>query len=1103
MICFPLRIDKIKKLHVDKISYDDIKNVAFIMDNIKKDLPNIIGENYMNILRGIFEPNYNFIDFTNYSTSLNNFITTYSDVMEDENKYRKLNEETQNLITGQVTNIKRDWNTQIDIIKNIINKINEQLLVQKSQPVKQISNIPSETIKKQIKGVGSPSKIKEDVFTQQTLGKEEIKKTDINTINWEINRLKIKIRELKEEKKTNPANKFILDNQILINKKEISKLENEVKYILQSVPSKGLISESASEVKLKPSVSARNIALTHKEFIFKPASSSKVSDPTSTAQNIASKYKNPMEIPIEKLEQSTQIPSGASPNINITIPKPKTKINPRVIMEQPKTSTLSDINITIPNPTKKITPHVIIEQSKTSTLSDINITVHKPTKKIAPHVIIEQPVTQEIIPSSTTVEIIDRFSGTYKIEPELNVITPEPKPSQALTIIEKEKVPQVNINIPNKPTQPSIETKLFAQAEREQLASTKHVIIEQPVTQEITPSSTASKIIDRFSGTYTIKPESNVITPEPKPSQALTIIEKEKVPQVNINIPNKPTQPSIETKLFAEAEQKQSASTKQLTIPKPKKSITINEINKMIKEILNDFSSITGDNQNKKMAISNITHKLLILNDTLENYDEKDNTLDISLKQDMTNKSIDEISDILKNYSRQLEEKIYRIHILLTNKQKLNDKIKILEDDIKSIQYDYSNHNIFNKHFDIINVHITKMKQDLQISIENHSTELQKDIDRLSADTQIYLELIELYLSKEYTKNIITEFENKLVEYNLYSNTSPDIKQIGDDLEKSFNIMVKEKEELKKDIVNHLNTKQTDNKNTQFYYYKLRELTTELDIMRKIITKKTNTDKGIMVKKDKNSLPRIPNNIGNEIIINNLDIANIGNIKKFIDKIDNNNIKKWNYYTIIYLKLIKIIDVMIRKEAKIYLFTKITGWNDNKSFFETSRIPKREKESLKHKEQEKITERKEGKEKREKGKEKEIGEATRPFSIPKIYIKEEEEEEEKEPKNMYDEFYEIVENTLGESGEPEIDDIIIDILTNKNIQNSLEGLRKIDEDLEKLFIKYREHNDFNRLFKNLLILQFNNFIKKMGVYCWGDFIDRFTLALNRKMENLS
>ena len=47
----------------------------------------------------------------------------------------------------------------------------------------------------------------------------------------------------------------------------------------------------------------------------------------------------------------------------------------------------------------------------------------------------------------------------------------------------------------------------------------------------------------------------------------------------------------------------------------------------------------------------------------------------------------------------------------------------------------------------------------------------------------------------------------------------------------------------------------------------------------------------------------------------------------------------YNYYIIIYLRIIKIIDVDIRRKAKIHMVTKIPGWNDNKSFFETSRKP--------------------------------------------------------------------------------------------------------------------------------------------------------------------
>ena len=181
--------------------------------------------------------------------------------------------------------------------------------------------------------------------------------------------------------------------------------------------------------------------------------------------------------------------------------------------------------------------------------------------------------------------------------------------------------------------------------------------------------------------------------------------------------------------------------------------------------------------------------------------------------------------------------------------------------------------------------------------------------------------------------------------------------------------------------------------------------------------------------------------------INKIDIFFKNNngeeIKKFIDNINSNKSDKWEKFSIIYQKIFKMPMNKVRIDLKQHLLIKMLGLTDYGDKFRVSTI----------------------------------------F------------------------FYNVAKKTLNGNGEFITDKIIVNILTNKNVQASLESLRETDVNLVKLLDDYDNKDNLNELFKNLLLLQFDSFINEMKPHCWEDcwneFINKFTILFNKNLKNIT
>ncbi len=482
------------------------------------------------------------------------------------------------------------------------------------------------------------------------------------------------------------------------------------------------------------------------------------------------------------------------------------------------------------------------------------------------------------------------------------------------------------------------------------------------------------------------------------------------------------------------------------TIVKPKlTNIKIDDLSNLSREIFNDFPSITGNENNKRIVIQTIKNKLLKLNDMLESYEAKEHNMEIELGKDMSDKSVNDIKYILNKNFKILERLVKIIRKLMRDNFIFNKNVRILKNKINILQQN-ENNNIFSDNFKTINFYLNIVKEELNKPIMAYMTNSYVNIARIIDDANTHHDLIEFYLNKPNPNDNIGKLDLDVKEANLYSHiivNNNTLRLLYDDVSESINKVATELERSKKEITIFLKDKEPNPIDAEIYNFKLLQIKNQLDTFMDILIHKKYMDYNINTKNNINRLETTPNE---DSEMNKIDkyisSDDINGIKIFINNIDSNNKNKWKNYSIIYQKIYKIKNSNIRQDAKRHLFIRMPGWNDPKNY--------------------------EGYE---------------------------------QPINL---FYEIAEKTLDQSGEPSVDDIIIDILLNKKIQESLEGLRNIDVKLVKLFKQYGDQNNFDRLFKNLMLLQFNNFIGKMRIYCegiyWGVFIDKFTDVFNEKME---
>ncbi len=514
----------------------------------------------------------------------------------------------------------------------------------------------------------------------------------------------------------------------------------------------------------------------------------------------------------------------------------------------------------------------------------------------------------------------------------------------------------------------------------------------------------------------------------PEENQLIKVTPEE--PKIHFNIPSK------------------QKSTLAPTIVRPKiTDVKINELNKLVREISNDFPSITGDEHNKRVVTDIITNKLSTLNDMLESYEAKEHNMEIELNENMFNRSVNDIKYILDKNFKILRRLVKIIGKLMGDNFIFSKNVTILKDKINTLQQN-ENSKFFRENFGTIDFYINMVREELNKPIKAYMTNSYVNVARIIDDANTHIDLMDLYLNKPNPSTNVGKLDLDVEEAKLYTHVIVDNKTLQISYNEVSNLIQKvatELEKSKKEITLFLKDKEPNPIDAEIYNFKLLQIKNQLDTFMDILIHKKYMDYGIDTKNNINRLETIPNE---DINMNKFDIninnGDINGMKNFINNIDSNDINKWKKYSIIYQKIAKITDSNIRQIMKRHLFIRMPGWNDPANY---------------------------------KGYE-------RPIGI----------------------FYDIAEKTLEQSGEPSIDNIIIDILLSKKIQESLEGLRNIDVKMVELFKQYGDQTNFDRLFTNLMLLQFNNFITKMRIYCgennWGEFIGKFTDTFNEKMEQI-
>ncbi len=484
------------------------------------------------------------------------------------------------------------------------------------------------------------------------------------------------------------------------------------------------------------------------------------------------------------------------------------------------------------------------------------------------------------------------------------------------------------------------------------------------------------------------------------------------------------------------------------TIVRPKiTDVKINDLNNLVREISNDFPSITGDEHNKRTIVNTITNKLSTLNDMLESYEAKEHNMEIELNESMSNRSVNDIKYILDKNFKILRRLVKIIGKLMGDNFIFSKNVTILKDKINTLQQN-ENSKFFSENFGTIDFYINMIREELNKPIKAYMTNSYINVARIIDDANTHVELIDLYLNKPNPSSNVGKLDLDVEKAKLYTHVIIDNKTLQISYNEVSNLIQKvatELEKSKKEITLFLKDKEPNPIDAEIYNFKLLQIKNQLDTFMDILIHKKYMDYNINTKNNINRLETKPNqDFEMNVIDKYISNGDINGIKTFISNIDSDNKNKWENYSIIYQKISKIKDSDIRQAAKRHLFIRMPGWNDPKNY--------------------------EGYE---------------------------------QPINL---FYEVAEKTLEQSGEPSVDDIIIDILLNKKIQKSLEGLRNIDVKMVELFKQYGDQTNFDRLFTNLMLLQFNNFITKMRIYCgennWGEFIGKFTDTFNEKMEQI-
>jgi len=566
------------------------------------------------------------------------------------------------------------------------------------------------------------------------------------------------------------------------------------------------------------------------------------------------------------------------------------------------------------------------------------------------------------------------------------------------------------------------------------------------------------------------------------PYTQLALIEKK--PQI-LPFSGDSTHSPLEQQILDKAIAEQQAKTKQIVpvtkpIPKPPsktmKSLpaptlksqtqTLDTINILTQQIDHSFSTITGDLANQERAMSNIIQNIIKLNDELDAYHLKNNRIEKKLEiveiNTMTKEQLEKHFIILKRL-------VNKLNRLVKFKTLLPKLISNFENKINRKLKTNPHINAFDEQLKIIGTNIAMIKDKLLQPINSESIIEYDDIYKLWLATNKHYKLLKNYL-KQVSQNKPAHILNKEL-HNII--TSGKIYQIFD---VNKDTMMMEYDEIT-NLVNELLAKLTQSKTqvTKFlasgnpdqtqavkYYQEMLEVKKLLENLVDSLAYNKYTDADIDFPVDETyfeydgddnenmnrELDPVIKTINETALTvvpqNQLDI-----IKNYIMRINSEDDGKWIIFTIIYQKFDNIIYDAIRILLKHFLLIKMMGLYDYKKEFE------------KHGQQ---------------------------------------------LENPSDIFYKTAEKTMDEMGEPYVDDIIRRTLTNKDIQKTLESLRKTDVEITNLFKNYRNVNGVNELFKNLLQMQFNTFIIKIRPYCWGvawgAFIDKFVWVFNEKLGKM-
>lgn len=526
---------------------------------------------------------------------------------------------------------------------------------------------------------------------------------------------------------------------------------------------------------------------------------------------------------------------------------------------------------------------------------------------------------------------------------------------------------------------------------------------------------------------------------------------------------------TLEEQLLSKSAEEQALSeikqNKQLMLPPskimalspPQLSLSLNNINKLTQEIINEFSTVTGGINNEIISIQTIIDKILLLNNLLDQYDSKNYYIETKLLKGFEMVNTTSITSTIKSYFNILEFSVKEINKLIRFKLSAPKRIIYLENKLSTLK---SNHNIkyFQIHVSTIETIINNIKLELDdptffykaltykkvkdsfINVNKYYGELKKIMDNPSKK------------NPESANNELTEIIKKLNLYPPINEYNIDtLKESYDDIIQLTTINLKELEKSKNEINIFLKTPNLDPTQAKIYYYKLFQTKQMLAKLMETLQHKKYIDYNVdfspdisYLAEDSNS-NQLMNKIIDPLIISinqSASQSDVTKIKEYIDNIENNSPGKWVNFSIIYQKIYNITRNKIRIFLKHYLLIKILGLYDYR----------------------------------------------------KDWIK---------PSDI---FYETADKTMDEIGEPPIDEIIINVFINKDIQEALESLRSTDIEISKMFKEYKDVKGMEELFKNLLVMQFNNFVIKIRPYCggagWNIFMDRFVGVFNKKLEGL-